>query len=55
MQYMLLDYPFKFCGHRWVENEDYAARAETLLEFITHICSLEKVSNLIAKTNFLQN
>ena len=51
----LLDYPFKFCGHRWVENEDCAARAETLLECITHICSLEKVSNLIAKTNFLQD
>ena len=34
MQYMLLDYPFTFCGHRWVENEDCAARAETLLVFI---------------------
>ena len=27
-----LDYPVKFCGHRWVENEDCAARAESLLD-----------------------
>ena len=27
-----LDYPVKFCGHRWLENEDCAARAESLLD-----------------------
>ena len=49
-----LDYPVKICTHRWVQNENCAARAESLLydyrKFITHICSLKKVSNLIAKT-----
>ena len=41
-----LDYPVKFCGHRWVENEDCAARAESLLDgyrkFITNIFSLKE-------------
>ena len=45
-----LDYPVKFCGHRWVENEDCAARAESLLDgyrkCITHICSLKKSEQL---------
>ena len=27
-----LDYPVMFCGHRWVENGDCAARAESLLD-----------------------
>ena len=49
-----LDYPVKICTHRWVQNEHCAARAESLLDdyrkFITHIRSLKKVSNLIAKT-----
>ena len=25
-----LDYPVKFCDHRWVENQDCTARAESL-------------------------
>ena len=54
----LLDYSVKFYGHRWVENQDSSARAESLLDsyqkFITHICSLKK-SNLIAKTKVLQD
>lgn len=40
------DYSVKFYGHRWVENQDSPARAESLLDsyqnFITHICSLKK-------------
>ena len=27
-----LDYPVKFCGRRWVENGDCAARAKSLLD-----------------------
>ena len=53
-----LDYPVKFCGHKWAEYEDCAARAESLLDgyrtFITHICSL-KMSNLMAKTKVLRD
>lgn len=41
-----LDYPAKFCGHRWVENEGCASKAVCLLEgyrkFMTYLCSLKK-------------
>ena len=41
-----MEYPSKFCGHRWCENEICAEKAEVILKnyqkFITHICSLKK-------------
>ena len=41
-----LEYPAKFCGHRWVENEDCASKAVALLagyrKFVTHLCGLPK-------------
>jgi hypothetical protein len=41
-----LDYPLKFCGHRWCENEACAQKAETLIDgykkFVTYISTLTK-------------
>lgn len=40
-----MEYPSKFCGHRWCENEGCAEKAEVILKnyqkFITRICSLK--------------
>ena len=40
------DYPAKFCGHRWCENEKCAEKAKSLMKgyqkFVTHVYTLRK-------------
>ena len=40
------DYPAKFCGHRWCENEKCAEKAESLIKgyekIVTHVSTLRK-------------
>ena len=40
------DYPAKFCGHCWCENEKCAEKAEPLIKgyqnFVTHVSTLRK-------------
>ena len=40
------NYPAKFCGHRWCENEKCAEKAESLIKgyqkFVTHVSIVKK-------------
>lgn len=53
-----LDYPSKFCGHRWCENEDCAEKALTIIKgyqkFVTHVCSLKKSAQPNSKNKSFQ-
>ena len=48
------DYPGKFCGHRWCENEKCAEKAELLIKgykkFVTHVSTLGKNQEPDSKT-----
>ena len=44
--YKNIDYPAKFCGHRWCENEKCAEKSGSLikgyLKFVTHVSTIRK-------------